>query len=162
MAKVVTLKNSSNETVYPVTTTSVLNGTIAGNQIADAAITTSKIAGSNVTDAKLAHDADFASEKRIGKVGNNYLYKLIFSDTSASAVNTWKTLSTTISTTNLVSIVSIKGVISGSGTHEYYPMNTDSANFIVYSSNGTFGERHASSYYNSKSIYVEVEILRSV
>lgn len=162
MAKVVTLKNSSNETVYPVTTASVLNGTIAGNQIADAAITTNKIASSNVTDAKLAHDADFSSEKKIGKVGNNYLYKLVFSDTSASAVNTWKALSTTLSTTNLVSIVSIKGAIKGSGATEYYPMNSDSANFIVYFSNGTFSERHSTSYYNSKAIYVEVEFLRSV
>ena len=131
-------------------------------KLASNAVTTAKIANANVTDAKLAHDADFSSEKKIGKVGSNYLYKLIFSDTSATAVNTWKALSKTISTTNFVGIVSIKGTIKGSGATEYYPMNTDAANFIVYFSNGTFSERHSNTYYNSKAIYVEVEFLRSV
>ena len=130
-------------------------------KLASNAVTTAKIANANVTDAKLAHDADFSTEKKIGKVGSNYLYKLIFSDTSASAINTWKALSTTISTTNFVGIVSIKGTIHGGGATEYYPMNADSQNFIVYFSNGTFSERHSSTYYNSRAIYVEVEFLRS-
>lgn len=145
-----------------VITSKIGDYAVTTNKIDAGAITTVKIAGSAVTDAKLAHDANFSSEKKIGKVGNNYLYKLIFSDTSASAVNTWKALSTTISTTNLVGIVSIKGTIKGSGATEYYPMNSDGANFIVYFSGGTFSERHSGSYYNSKAIYVEVEFLRSV
>ena len=39
MAKAVTLKNTSNEEVYPVTDASLVNGALATNQIADGAIT---------------------------------------------------------------------------------------------------------------------------
>lgn len=43
MAKAVTLKNSNNEEVYPVTDASLVNGTIATGQIADGSVTPSKI-----------------------------------------------------------------------------------------------------------------------
>lgn len=152
----------STDIVANAVTTNAINGSaVTAAKLASNAVTTAKIANANVTYAKLANDADFSSEKKIGKVGNNYLYKLIFSDTSATAVNTWKTLSKTISTTNLVGIVSIKGTIHGGGATEYYPMNAESQNFIVYFSNGTFNERHSNTYYNNRAIYVEVEFLRS-
>ena len=117
----------STDIVANAVTTNAINGSaVTAAKLASNAVTTAKIANANVTDAKLAHDANFSSEKKIGKVGNNYLYKLIFSDTSATAVNTWKALSTTISTTNFVGIVSIKGTIHGGGATEYYPMNVPS------------------------------------
>ena len=153
----------STDIVANAVTTNAINGSaVTAAKLASNAVTTAKIANANVTDAKLAHDANFSSEKKIGKVGNNYLYKLIFSDTAASAVNTWKALSATLSMTNFVGIVSIKGTIKGGGATEYYPMNSESQNFIVYFSNGTFSERHSNAYYNNKAIYVEVEFLRSV
>lgn len=144
-----------------VTSGKINSNAVTSGKINNGAITTDKLADANVTDAKLAHDADFSSEVLIGKFGNEYLYKLIFTGTSGSAVNTWTVLSTTISMTNFVRLVSIKGVIHGGGTTEYYPMNADSANFIVYFTNGTFSERHSASYYNSRAITVEVEFTRS-
>lgn len=45
MAKAVTLKNSNNEEVYPVTDASLVNGTMATGQIADGAVTSAKIVG---------------------------------------------------------------------------------------------------------------------
>ena len=54
MAKAVTLKNSNNEEVYPVTDLSLVNGNIPTGRIADNAITTPKIANGAVTSDKIA------------------------------------------------------------------------------------------------------------
>lgn len=53
MAKAVTLKNSNNEEVYPVTDAGLINGTLSSTQIADSAITTAKIGDEAVTPAKI-------------------------------------------------------------------------------------------------------------
>ena len=53
MAKAVTLKNSNNEEVYPVTDLSLVNGNIPTGRIADNAITTPKIADDSVTSNKI-------------------------------------------------------------------------------------------------------------
>ena len=53
MAKAVTLKNSNNEEVYPVTDLSLVNGNIPTGRIADNAITTPKIADDAVTSDKI-------------------------------------------------------------------------------------------------------------
>ena len=53
MAKAVTLKNSNNEEVYPVTDLSLVNGNIPTGRIADNAITTPKIANGAVTSDKI-------------------------------------------------------------------------------------------------------------
>lgn len=53
MAKAVTLKNSNNEEVYPVTDLSLVNGNIPTGRIADNAVTTSKIADKAVTSDKI-------------------------------------------------------------------------------------------------------------
>ena len=53
MAKAVTLKNSNNEEVYPVTDLSLVNGNIPTGRIADNAVTTPKIANKAVTSAKI-------------------------------------------------------------------------------------------------------------
>ena len=53
MAKAVTLKNSNNEEVYPVTDLSLVNGNIPTGRIADNAITTPKIADDSVTSDKI-------------------------------------------------------------------------------------------------------------
>lgn len=54
MAKAVTLKNSNNEEVYPVTDLSLVNGNIPTGRIADNAITTPKIADGSVTSDKIS------------------------------------------------------------------------------------------------------------
>ena len=54
MAKAVTLKNSNNEEVYPVTDLSLVNGNIPTGRIADNAITTPKIANGAVTQDKIS------------------------------------------------------------------------------------------------------------
>lgn len=43
MAKAVTLKNANNEEIYPVTSSSLINGSIITSQIADGSITPSKL-----------------------------------------------------------------------------------------------------------------------
>lgn len=48
MAKAVTLYNTSNEEVYPVTDASLVNGTLATNQIADSAVTNAKLDWANL------------------------------------------------------------------------------------------------------------------
>lgn len=53
MAKAVTLKNSSNEEVYPVTDISLVNGDISTGRIVDSAVTSAKINDSAVTSAKI-------------------------------------------------------------------------------------------------------------
>ena len=53
MAKAVTLKNSNNEEVYPVTDISLVNGNITAGRIADGAVTTDKIADKAVTSSKI-------------------------------------------------------------------------------------------------------------
>lgn len=53
MAKAVTLKNSNNEEVYPVTDLSLVNGNITAGRIADGAVTTDKIADKAVTSGKI-------------------------------------------------------------------------------------------------------------
>lgn len=53
MAKSVTLKNSNNEEIYPVTDLSLVNGNIPTGRIADNAITTPKIADGAVTSNKI-------------------------------------------------------------------------------------------------------------
>lgn len=54
MAKAVTLKNSNNEEVYPVTDLSLVNGNIPTGRIADNAVTTNKIADGAVTQDKIS------------------------------------------------------------------------------------------------------------
>lgn len=53
MAKAVTLKNTSNEEVYPVTDISLVNGELPTARIADSAVTTDKIADESVTSDKI-------------------------------------------------------------------------------------------------------------
>lgn len=53
MAKAITLKNSNNEEIYPVTDLSLVNGNIQTGRIADNAITTPKIADAVVTSNKI-------------------------------------------------------------------------------------------------------------
>jgi len=53
MAKAVTLKNSNNEEVYPVTDISLVNGELPTARIADDAITTDKVADGAVTSDKI-------------------------------------------------------------------------------------------------------------
>ena len=53
MAKAVTLKNSNNEEVYPVTDLSLVNGNIPTGRIADNAVTTPKIADNAVASDKI-------------------------------------------------------------------------------------------------------------
>ena len=53
MAKAVTLKNSNDEEIYPVTDLSLVNGNIPTGRIADNAITTPKIANGAVTSDKI-------------------------------------------------------------------------------------------------------------
>lgn len=53
MAKAVTLKNTSDEEIYPVTDLSLVNGNIPTGRIADSAVTTPKIADGAVTSAKI-------------------------------------------------------------------------------------------------------------
>lgn len=53
MAKAVTLKNSNDEEVYPVTDISLVNGELPTARIADDAITTDKIADEAVTSDKI-------------------------------------------------------------------------------------------------------------
>lgn len=53
MAKAVTLKNSNNEEVYPVTDLSLVNGNIPTGRIADGAVTSAKIADDSVTSDKI-------------------------------------------------------------------------------------------------------------
>lgn len=53
MAKAVTLKNSNDEEVYPVTDISLVNGDISTGHIADNAITTDKVADGAVTSDKI-------------------------------------------------------------------------------------------------------------
>lgn len=53
MAKAVTLKNSNDEEVYPVTDISLVNGDISTGRITDAAVTTAKIADDAVTSGKI-------------------------------------------------------------------------------------------------------------
>lgn len=53
MAKAVTLKNSNNEEIYPVTDLSLVNGNIPTGRIADKAVTSDKIADGAVTSNKI-------------------------------------------------------------------------------------------------------------
>lgn len=53
MAKAVTLKNSNDEEVYPVTDISLVNGELPTARIADDAITTDKVADGAVTSDKI-------------------------------------------------------------------------------------------------------------
>lgn len=53
MAKAVTLKNTNDEEVYPVTDISLVNGELPTARIADGAITSDKIADSSVTSDKI-------------------------------------------------------------------------------------------------------------
>ena len=53
MAKAVTLKNSNDEEIYPVTDISLVNGELPTARIADSAVTTAKIADSAVTSKKI-------------------------------------------------------------------------------------------------------------
>lgn len=53
MAKAVTLKNTNNEEVYPVTDISLVNGDITAGRISDGAVTTSKLADKAVTSDKI-------------------------------------------------------------------------------------------------------------
>lgn len=53
MAKAVTLKNTNDEEVYPVTDISLVNGELPTARIADDAITTDKIADEAVTSDKV-------------------------------------------------------------------------------------------------------------
>ena len=62
MAKAVTLKNTNNEEVYPITDFSLVNGTANTGKITDGAVTTAKIDSSAVTTAKIA-DAAVTSAK---------------------------------------------------------------------------------------------------
>lgn len=53
MAKAVTLKNSNDEEIYPVTDISLVNGNISAGRIADEAVTQDKIADGAVTQDKI-------------------------------------------------------------------------------------------------------------
>lgn len=71
MAKAITLKNSNDEEVYPVTDLSLVNGNISTGRITDNAITTPKIADASVTSDKvdwatLTYFAHNSSEVNVG------------------------------------------------------------------------------------------------
>lgn len=66
MAKAVTLKNTNDEEVYPVTDISLVNGDITAGRIADGAVTTDKIADSVVTSSKVDWSSMYAYIKYAG------------------------------------------------------------------------------------------------
>lgn len=56
MAKIVTLKNSNDETIYPTTVLSAVNGAIGTGRIDDQAVTAAKIQDSTITQDKFDLD----------------------------------------------------------------------------------------------------------
>lgn len=68
MAKAVTLKNTSNEEVYPVTDISLVNGDISTGRIANSAVTTDKIADESVTSGKIDWTTMYAKIVYAGSV----------------------------------------------------------------------------------------------
>lgn len=91
MAKAVTLKNSNDEEIYPVTDISLVNGELPTARIADSAVTTAKIADSAVTSAKI----DWSTMA----FGN---YSTSEQDTKLTWINGAKIYKKTIVSTNLV------------------------------------------------------------
>ena len=103
MAKAVTLKNSNDEEVYPVTDISLVNGELPTARIADGAITSDKIADSSVTSDKIDW-ATFIKQTEMP----------IVSSTSISSAWT---------ATNLGSALTVSG-LDASATYSVFAMTT--------------------------------------
>jgi len=157
MAKAVTLKNSNDEEVYPVTDISLVNGELPTAHIADGAITTDKIEDAAVTSAKM----DWASAKADPDVGDGlgwvYLgqtrltaaassltftfpkkydnYKIMFGGEFASGSGTWIDLrllngSTAIVGGHQVQDATETGWVAGVNENVSYHLN--SGNCYIY------------------------------
>lgn len=68
MAKAVTLKNSNDEEVYPVTDISLVNGELPTARIADDAITTDKVADEAITSDKIDWSTMYAKIVYAGSI----------------------------------------------------------------------------------------------
>lgn len=151
MAKAVTLKNSNDEEVYPVTDISLVNGELPTARIADSAVTTDKIADESVTSDKIDWTTALADPDVGDGLGWVYLgqtrltapaasltfvfpqkydnYKIIFGGELSSGSNTWNDFRFYNGTTALTLDYQVQDVTNGA---DYYGTSTN----VVYAING--------------------------